>query len=125
MTPSDRLALFERDLRALMNATDGMLLFNVVGDEDSYIQFSQRAGEPLFCEVSNRSEGWNTHSMNRPQVEKLVALGYEIPSPHHQANPNKNYSGDAGTLATEVENIFRAVFGLADDYEVESSGIFS
>jgi hypothetical protein len=125
MTRNERLALFTRDLRAVMDSPDEMLIFNLVGDEDSYVQLSHHVGEPLYCEVSNRSEGWNSHSLNLPQRNALTALGYEIPSPHHQANPNKNYMGTAEDLANEVEQIFRKVFGLDEDFVVESSGVFS
>jgi hypothetical protein len=123
MTLAERLDLFERDLYAVRDSPDGMLIFNVAGDEDSYLQFSQRAGEPLYCEVSNRSEGWNSHSLNSPQRNRLIALGYAIPSPHHQANPNKNYDGTAKDLATEVEEIFRQVFGMGEQFDVVSSGV--
>ena len=123
LEPSTRLALFRRDLLALTESSDGMLIFNPVGDEDTFIQFSRREGEPLFCEVSNRSEGWNSHSLDTGQRERLTALGYEIPSPHHQANPRKPYNGPPDQLAAEVEQIFREVFSLPQEYAVVSSGI--
>ncbi len=124
MTRDERITIFKRDLDALMGVDDGFVIFNLAHDEDAYVQFSrQGASEPMLCEVSNRSEGWNTHSMDSEQVRTLRALGYEIPSPHHQANPHKNFSGDVGALAEEVEQIFQQVFGAAENYEVVSSGV--
>ena len=99
MTPNERLAIFKRDLDALLQASDGMVIFNLAHDEDSYVQFSkQAASDPLLCEVSNRSEGWNAHSLDAAQVAALRALGYEIPSPHHQSTPHKEFAprGDVG-----------------------------
>ena len=127
MTGNDRLALFTRELHALLvtERPDAMLMFNPPHDEDTFVQFSRRADESLFCEVSNKSEGWNSHSMAREQTALLTALGYTIPSPHHQSNPNKNYSGSAEALALEIEKIFRTVFGLGEEYSVESSGVIS
>ncbi|MBI3538528.1 MAG: hypothetical protein HY070_13345 [Chloroflexi bacterium] len=75
--------------------------------------------------MSNRSEGWNAHSLDFAQVNELRALGYEIPSPHHQANPHKTFSSDIGILAEEVEQIFRQVFNATEFYEVVSSGVES
>ncbi len=124
MTRDERVTLYQRDLEALSPEQDAMVLFNLAGDEDAFIQFSHLGpGEPFLCEVSNRSEGWSAHSLGREQVAQLQGLGYEIPSPHHQANPHKNYAGDLGKLADEVEEIFRGVFGAPDDYNVESSGV--
>ncbi len=124
MTPADRLILFTRDLAALMNEHDAMVIFNLAHDEDTFAQFSHASpGEPLLCEVSNRSEGWNTHSLDLEQVAALRALGYDIPSPHHQANPHKDFTGEATALAREVEQIFRVVFRAPEDYAVVSSGI--
>ena len=126
MTRDERIALFTRDLAALMSeeSPDAMVIVNLAHDEDTFAQFShQRAGEPLLCEVSNRSEGWNTHSLDVDQVANLRALGYEIPSPHHQSNPHKQYTGDAATLAAEVEQIFVSVFRAPENYEVVSSGV--
>jgi hypothetical protein len=111
MTLTERLALFARDLDALERADDGFVIFNPPHDEDSYVQFSHRAGEPIFCEVSNRSEGWNAHSLDAAQIGELRALGYEIPSPHHQANPNKEFSGDMSALAQEIEQYSETCFG--------------
>ncbi len=125
MTPDERLALFTRDLDNLTRADDGFVIFNPPHDEDSYVQFSHRAGEPIFCEVSNRSEGWNAHSLDATQIAELRALGYEIPSPHHQANPNKEFSGEMSELAQEVERIFRNVFREPEEYSVVSKGVES
>jgi T3SS (YopN, CesT) and YbjN peptide-binding chaperone 3 len=124
MTRDERIAIFKRDLDALLQADDAMVIFNLAHDEDTFAQFShQRAGEPLLCEVSNRSEGWNTHSLDADQVTVLRSLGYEIPSPHHQSNPHKESSGDAAALADEVERIFIQVFRAPAEYEVVSSGV--
>ncbi len=123
MTAEQRLALYIRDLDALARSDDGFVIFNPPHDEDTYAQFSHRADEPIFCEVSNRSEGWNAHSLDAAQIAELRALGYEIPSPHHQANPNKEFSGDVKTLAQEVERIFRNVFREPEDYSVVSKGV--
>ena len=124
MTHDERLAIFTRDLAALMQADDAMVIFNLAHDEDTFAQFSHaRAGEPLLCEVSNRSEGWNAHSLDAAQVAALRSLGYEIPSPHHQANPRKEYAGDAGALAEQVEQIFVKVFRAPKDYEIVSSRV--
>ncbi len=125
MTSAERLVLFTRDLDALKRADDGFVIFNPPHDEDTYAQFSHRAGEPIFCEVSNRSEGWNAHSLDAAQIAALRALGYEIPSPHHQANPNKEFSGNSDALAQEVERIFRDVFREPEDYAVVSRGVES
>ncbi|MBI4789520.1 MAG: hypothetical protein HY782_21020 [Chloroflexi bacterium] len=126
MTRDKRLALFKRDLQALMPEEDAIVIFNLAHDEDAFAQFSHLGpGEPLLCEVSNRSEGLNAPRLNVQQVAQLRALGYAIPSPHHQANPHKEYpqGGDLGALAEETEQIFRSVFGAPEDYEVESSGV--
>ena len=123
MTPDERLALYARDLAALVSAGDGFVIFNPPHDEDTYVQFSPRGDETLFCEVSNRSEGWNAHSLDTAQIAELRALGYDIPSPHHQANPNKEFRGDTADLAQEVERIFRNVFRSPEDYSVVSSGV--
>ncbi len=123
MTHDERIAFFTGDLEALARADDGFVIFNPPHDEDTYAQFSHRAGEPVFCEVSNRSEGWNAHSLDSAQIAELRALGYEIPSPHHQANPHKDFAGEAGALAQEVERIFRNVFREPEDYAVVSSGV--
>lgn len=124
MTRDERIAIFTRDLTALAQTDDAMAIFNLAHDEDTFAQFSHaRAGEPLLCEVSNRSEGWNTHSLDAEQVAALRALGYEIPSPHHQSNPHKEYTGDGGALAEEVERIFVEVFRAPAEYEVVSSGV--
>ena len=124
MTRDERLAIFTRELTALMQESDAMVIVNLAHDEDTFAQFSHaRAGEPLLCEVSNRSEGWNAHSLDTDQVTVLRSLGYEIPSPHHQSNPHKEYVGDVGTLADEVERIFIQVFRAPDDYEIVSSGV--
>ncbi len=126
MTPEQRLAFFTRDLAALMNAEEAFVIFNLAHDEDSYVQFSHAgAPDPLYCEVSNRGEGWNAHSLDAAQIAELRALGYEIPSPHHQANPHKEFSGDARDLAQEVERIFQKVFRAAEDCEVVSNGVES
>jgi hypothetical protein len=123
MTHNERLAIFKRDLHALSSANGAMVIFNLAHDEDSFAQFShENIGEPLLCEVSNRSEGWNAHSLDFDQVAALRELGYEIPSPHHQSNPHKNYSGDINTLADQVEQIFLHVFRAAPDYTIVSSG---
>ena len=126
MTPAERIALFTRDLTALMNdpSGDAMVIINLAHDEDTFAQFSRaRAGEPVLCEVSNRSEGWNAHSLDAGQVAALRAMGYEIPSPHHQSNPHKEYSGDAGALAEQIEQIFVKVFRTPENYSVVSSGV--
>jgi len=124
MTHAERLTIFTRDLAALMREEDAMVIFSLAHDEDSFAQFScARIGEPLLCEVSNRYEGWNAHSLDAEQVAALRALGYEIPSPHHQANPHKQFAGDAPTLANEVEEIFRKVFRAPENYAVVSSGV--
>ena len=77
----------------------------------------------MLCEVSNRSEGWNAHSLDAEQVAALRGLGYEIPSPHHQSNPHKEYTGDAGALAEQIEQIFIRVFRTPENYSVVSSGV--
>ena len=124
MNHNERISLFKRDLDALMQASNGMVIFNLAHDEDSFVQFSREsANEPLLCEVSNRAEGWGSHSLNNAAVASLRALGYEIPSPHHQSTPHKESSSDAATLAEEVEKIFRDVFRAAEDYEVVSNGV--
>ncbi|MCL4393374.1 MAG: hypothetical protein M1482_00895 [Chloroflexi bacterium] len=124
MIPAERIAIFQRDLNALMLEDDAMVIFNLAHDEDTFAQLRHaRAGEPLLCEVSNRSEGWNDHSLNAEQTAALRALGYEIPSPHHQANPHKEYAGDMAALAQEIEQVFIQVFHVADDYAVVSSGV--
>lgn len=124
MNREERLSLFTRDLNALELEDDAMVIFNLAHDEDTFAQFSHsRAGEPLLCEVSNRSEGWNAHSLSGEQTAVLRDLGYEIPSPHHQANPHKEYRGDAAALAAEIEQVFTRVFGAPEDYTVVSSGV--
>lgn len=126
MTRDERIAIFRRDLDALTRADNAMVIFNLAHDEDAFAQFShERAGDPLLCEVSNRSEGWNAHSLDAEQTAQLRALGYDIPSPHHQANPHKMYSGDSGLLAEQVEQIFRNVFRAPENYDVVSSGVES
>ncbi len=124
MTRDERIALYKRDLEALMPEEDAIVIFNLANDEDTFAQVSHaHAGDPILCEVSNKSEGWNAHSLDERQVAALRALGYEIPSPHHQSNPHKEYSGDASPLAEQVEQIFREVFSAPEDYVVESSGV--
>ena len=124
MTRDERLAIFKRDLAALLQAIGGMVVFNLAHDEDSFVQFSRESmEEPLLCEVSNRSEGWSAHSLDLAQVQVLRALGYEIPSPHHQSNPHKESSSDVATLADEVEKIFREAFRAGEDYVVVSNGV--
>lgn len=124
MTHDERIALFTRDLAALMLEDDAMVIFNLRHDEDTFAQFShQRAGEPLLCEVSNRSEGWNAHSLDAEQIADLRALGYQVPSPHHQANPHQEYAGEIGALAQQVEQVFVQVYRAPADYDVESSGV--
>lgn len=126
MTRNERLSIFTRDLDALWHANDGMVIFNLSHDEDSYIQFSrENATDPLLCEVSNRSEGWGAHSLDAAQVAVLREFGYEIPSPHHQATPHKEVvpQGDVQALAAEVEDIFRKVFRAVEDYAVVSNGV--
>jgi len=126
MTHEERLAIYKRDLQALSRADSGLVIFNLAHDEDSFAQFSHAdAHEPLLCEVSNRSEGWNSNSLDHDQVATLRALGYEIPSPHHQSNPHKNYSGDTDALAEEVEQIFLRVFRAPPDYAIVSSGVMN
>ena len=125
MTPDERISIFKRDLDALANSDDGFVIFNLPHDEDTFAQFSHRAVEPIFCEVSNRSEGWNTHSLDLAQIAELRSLGYEIPSPHHQANPNKEFSGETSQLVQEVERIFRNVFRQPEDYSIVSNGLES
>jgi hypothetical protein len=126
MTRDERISIFKRDLDALMRADDGLVIFNLAQDEDSYVQFSrERADAPLLCEVSNRSEGWNAHSLDSAQVAELRALGYEIPSPHHQATPHKEFSGDVAVLAEEIERIFRIIFRAPENYDVVSNGVES
>ena len=124
MSPAERIALFTRDLTALMSENDAMVIVNLAHDEDTFAQFSHaRADEPVLCEVSNRSEGWNAHSLDAEQVAALRALGYEIPSPHHQSNPHKEYSGEAGMLAEQIEQVFLKVFRAPENYNVVSSGL--
>jgi hypothetical protein len=107
-----------------MRENDAMVIFNLAHDEDTFAQFSHvRAGEPLLCEVSNRSEGWNAHSLDREQTDALRALGFEIPSPHHQSNPHKEYAGDLAALAEQVEQVFVQVFHAPADYAPVSSGV--
>lgn len=126
MTRDERIALYQRDLDALMSENEAMVIFNLAHDEDSFAQFSHaRAGDPLLCEVSNRSEGWNAHSLDGQQTAALRALGYEIPSPHHQSNPHKEYAGDTAALAVQVEQVFLQVFHAPADYRVASSGVIS
>ena len=73
MTHDERIALFTRDLAALMNENDAMVIFNLAHDEDTFAQFSHaRAGEPLLCEVSNRSEGWNHIVSTRNRLPRCV-----------------------------------------------------
>ena len=124
MSPAERIALFTRDLDALMSHNDAMVIVNLAHDEDTFAQFSHaHADEPILCEVSNRSEGWNAHSLDAGQVAALRALGYEIPSPHHQSNPHKEYSGKAEMLAAEIEQVFVKVFRAPENYNVVSSGV--
>ena len=124
MTRDERLAMFKRDLEALLNQSDALVIFNLAHDEDSFAQFSHAdANEPLLCEVSNRSEGWNSDSLDIKQVVALRALGYEIPSPHHQSNPHKNFVGEVDVLAEEVEQIFVQVYRAPQDYDIVSSGV--
>ena len=126
MTHEKRLAIFKRDLHALLKQSDALIIFNLAHDEDSFAQFSHAdATEPLLCEVSNRSEGWNSNSLDVNQVAALRALGYEIPSPHHQSNPHKNFAGDADALAEEVEQIFVQVYRAPQDYAIVSSGVMN
>jgi hypothetical protein len=123
MTHDERHSLFTNALHELMQKDRAMVIFNLAHDEDSFVQFSHdRSGETLLCEVSNRSEGWNAHSLDPAQVAVLRALGYEIPSPHHQSTPHKEYAGDLDKLADEVEKIFTQVFRAPQEYEVISSG---
>ncbi len=125
MTRDERLAIFKRALQDVMQRDHAMVIFNLAHDEDSFAQFSpEDANEPLLCEVSNRSEGWNSNSLGAEQVAALRALGYTIPSPHHQSNPHKQYAarGDVNALAEEIEQIFLRVFRAAQDYNVVSSG---
>ncbi len=122
MTRDERLSIFRRALQDLMQRDNAMVIFNLAHDEDSFAQFShERAGEPLFCEVSNRSEAWNEQSLDAKQIAALRSLGYEVPSPHHQANPHKEYLGDTNALAEEVEQIFVRVFLAAPSYDIVSS----
>ena len=124
MTRDERLAMFKRDLEALLNQSDALVIFNLAHDEDSFAQFSHAdANEPLLCEVSNRSEGWNSDSLDIKQVAALRLLGYEIPSPHHQSNPHKNFVGEVDVLAEEVEQIFVQVYRAPQDYDIVSSGV--
>jgi hypothetical protein len=124
MNREERINLFTRDLNALIQENDAMVIFNLEHDEDTFAQFSHsRAGEPLLCEVSNRSEGWNAHSLDSEQTTALRNFGYEIPSPHHQSNPHKEYAGEVAGLAQEIEQVFVQVFHVADDYSVVSSGV--
>ncbi len=124
MTHEQRLALFRRDLQALMDEDDAMAIFNLAGDEDSFVQYSHRRTlEPLLAEVSNRSEGGSAHSLDAEQAAALTALGYEVPSPHHQANPHKESAAGADVLAEETDMVFRRVFHAPEDYAVETSGV--
>ena len=124
MTPAERIALFTRDLTALISENDAMVIFNLAHDEDTFAQFSHaHADEPVLCEVSNRSEGWNAHSLDADQVAALRTLGYEIPSPHHQSNPHKEYTGEAGALAEQIEQVFLKVFRAPENYNLVSSGV--
>jgi hypothetical protein len=124
MTPAERIALFTSDLSTLMIESDAMVIINLAHDEDTFAQFSHaNADDPVLCEVSNRSEGWSAHSLDAEQVAALRALGYEIPSPHHQSNPHKEYIGDAEALAEQIEQIFVKVFRLPENYSVVSSGV--
>ncbi len=69
MTRDERLAIFRRALQDLMQRDNAMVIFNLAHDEDSFAQFShERADEPLFCEVSNRSEAWNESSLAANQI---------------------------------------------------------
>lgn len=124
MTYDERVALFQRDLQALIDEEDAMVIFNLAGDEDSFVQYSHRAAdEPLLCEVSSRSESSSAPSLAADQIAALTALGYEIPSPPHQANPHKESAAAAESLAEETEQLFRRVFRAPEDYAVESSGV--
>lgn len=124
MTRDERLAIFRRALQNVMQSDNAMVIFNLAHDEDSFAQFShEHAGEPLFCEVSNRSEAWNESSLDANQIAALRSFGYEVPSPHHQANPHKEFAarGDVNALAEEVEQIFVRVFLAAPSYDLVSS----
>ncbi|MBI5032340.1 MAG: hypothetical protein HZB51_17560 [Chloroflexi bacterium] len=122
MTRDERLSIFQHALQDLMQRDNAMVIFNLAHDEDSFAQFSHaRASEPVFCEVSNRSEAWNESSLDVNQIAALRSLGYQVPSPHHQANPHKEFSGDVNTLAEEVEQIFTRVFLAAPSYDIISS----
>jgi hypothetical protein len=63
--------------------------------------------------------------LDHKQVAALRALGYEIPSPHHQSNPHKNYTGKVDALAEEVEQIFVQVYRAPQDYTIVSSGVMN
>jgi hypothetical protein len=126
MTHDERLVIFKRDLAALVKQSNALVIFNLAHDEDSFAQYSHAdASEPLLCEVSNRSEGWNSNSLDVKQVAALRALGYEIPSPHHQSNPHKNFAGDTDALAEEVDQIFGQVYRAPQDYDIVSSGVMN
>ncbi len=124
MTYDERIALFRNDLEALVREVDATVIFNLAADENTFAQFSHaHLSDPLVCEVGNRREGWSSDSLDAQQAETLRTLGFEIPLPHEQVNPHREYPIPSSGLAEQVEQVFRLVFRAPEDYAVESSGV--
>jgi hypothetical protein len=124
MTPEQRLSLYERDLNSVMATPDGLLVFSQKGADENFVQFNQTKDEPLYVEVTSRNWGGKQPPLDAAQLAQLAYFGYAVPQPNEQENAGKKFNGSAREMAEEVEKIFREVFGLAEDYDVVSSGVY-
>ncbi len=75
-------------------------------------------------QVTSRNWGGKLPLLDAVQLAQLSYFGYAIPKPNEEENASKSFNGSAREMAEEIEKIFHEVFGLTENYDVLSSGVF-
>ncbi len=125
-TPKTRRDLFLRHLEDLLNAPAGSaVVFEIPSRPLAYVQLV-RTVEGLRGEVC--SGDWGPRKKARPlspaMLDRLQAMGWQIPAHLHENNPSKTFSGyDLPRIAEEIERIFLEIFLCPPDYTVRTEGV--
>lgn len=118
MNHSDRMAFFESMLGSMVGSghEGSYITFERVGDRDEYVQYKLHRAR-VYGEVCSRQWCDPERPLQVEAVDRLAALGFS------GGGPERNYARDglppsAPELAQLAESLFRAAYGLDDEYAV-------
>lgn len=121
-----RLELFIRNLQELLNAPPGSaVVFEIPGRPLAYVQF-ERTPEGLKGEVCSGDWGprKKAHPLPPATLNRLRAMGWQIPPRLRENNPSKTFSGEnLLSIAEEIEQIFLEIFLCPPEYTVRTKGV--